>query len=363
MRKKEIIAQLITRVEALENALLRNVTGRDVCIEPTQEEPTQEPSFEMTGKWWWVEHSDKEKYPKLALAYCNTTEGNSKGNYGFSHIWDWIDGEERGYGFYAAIQYPKKLVREALKEEMYIELTKEAKRRGLIEGVRIKSPWIEAGESEYRLGSDYKWDGQRLLSNGPEVYTIMRDGIWAEPIHEEPEQDKFAELKEAHRNGAVIQCRIPSNIFWLDDEPPSWSDDFEYRIKPEEKPKVGDYVKAWYKSEDQFAVGVVKEIIDRGNFKFDIRLICYPDTSTSILYPNAKSLTKQEAISLLFGEVEKLVLPEIKKDGFLSDEECSYKIDIFKSSKEEGRVTIYKNKNYLTGKELINLLFGNEKTN
>lgn len=51
-------------------------------------------------------------------------------------------------------------------------------------------------------------------------------------------EDKFAELKEAHRNGAVIQLNSIYNG-WNDveDEADLWLPTYEYRIKPEEKPK------------------------------------------------------------------------------------------------------------------------------
>lgn len=349
MKKSEIIAQLVTRVEALENAMIKPKSGENqLRIQPE------------VGKWYIVEHL--QKVSQNAIAYCSDLGEGGKGNYGFDHQGNWMDGQKSSYGFSNVLRGLLRIVSEATDDQIEEALVKEATRRGIDYGVSV----ILVGGREQKLQHTHKKFYLSTNSLFIGNYLVFENGIWAEPIQEEPEpeQDKFAELKRAHSNGAVIQCRSKKyGAQWVLKTHEDFFDLFEYRIKPEEKPKVGDYVKAWYKSEDQFAVGVVKEIIDRGDFKFDIRLICYPGTSTSILYPNAKSLTKQEAISLLFGEVEKLVLPEIKKDGFLSDEECSYKIDIFKSSKEEGRVTIYKNKNYLTGKELISLLFGNEKTN
>ena len=48
--------------------------------------------------------------------------------------------------------------------------------------------------------------------------------------------DKFAELKEAYRNGSVIEYRHASlpNASWKINNNPAWNDNYEYRIKPEE---------------------------------------------------------------------------------------------------------------------------------
>ena len=51
-----------------------------------------------------------------------------------------------------------------------------------------------------------------------------------------PEEDKFAELKEDHKNGAVIQIK-ERNGEWYSISSPQWDSDAEYRIKPEEEQK------------------------------------------------------------------------------------------------------------------------------
>ena len=45
------------------------------------------------------------------------------------------------------------------------------------------------------------------------------------------EQDKFAELKEAHKNGAIIEC-LQTDGTWFEVEKPQWQAECKYRIKP-----------------------------------------------------------------------------------------------------------------------------------
>src|SRR5690606_34007662 len=48
-----------------------------------------------------------------------------------------------------------------------------------------------------------------------------------------------AELKESHKNGEVIQYKGKISGTWYDIKgEPKWENNLEYRIKPEEKPKV-----------------------------------------------------------------------------------------------------------------------------
>lgn len=99
--------------------------------------------------------------------------------------------------------------------------------------------------------------------------------------------DKFAELKEAHKNGAVIQVKLSDR--WADAKYPSWKIEKEYRIKPEENPKVGDVVMAWDNESSAYTVGKVIEINSMGYFLQD-----------ELWWDNAKTLTQQEVIDLLF---------------------------------------------------------------
>lgn len=54
--------------------------------------------------------------------------------------------------------------------------------------------------------------------------------------------DKFAELKKAHKNGAVIQFRNRFGVW--EDCIPVWLNHLEYRIKPEEKTTLDQDINA-----------------------------------------------------------------------------------------------------------------------
>ncbi len=109
---------------------------------------------------------------------------------------------------------------------------------------------------------------------------------------EPKEVDKFAELKEAHKNGAVIEYKSSQTGFWHKATSPSWDNNTEYRIKPEEKPKIGDVCKFWDDDEDVYLIGCITDIDISSSFPF---LIYDYDW-----FRNAKTLTQQEAIDLLF---------------------------------------------------------------
>lgn len=67
---------------------------------------------------------------------------------------------------------------------------------------------------------------------------IFNNGEWAAVI----EQDKLSRLKEAHRNGAVIQFYNNFLKTWSDvyQNKPTWDKQEQYRIKPEEKQAFTD---------------------------------------------------------------------------------------------------------------------------
>ena len=114
--------------------------------------------------------------------------------------------------------------------------------------------------------------------------------------------DKFAELKEAHRNGAVIMYRHTDKNRWEEIDTPVWNPNCQYRIKPEEKPKVGDVVKAWCRNEERYVVGNLTDIKKEYENKYGVHILGVSDIRNTIYYANARTLTKQEAIELLFGK-------------------------------------------------------------
>lgn len=215
-----------------------------------------------------------------------------------------------GYGFmfdnyckfghlFSNTDHEKSLV-EATPQEVEKALIEEAKKRYKVGDV-IKC--LDGVESEVQ-GNAFVFSNNNLFSNGERVNggdwfniygKLFENGQWATII----KQDKFAELKEAHSNGAVIES-MPKK--WIGDwtvaTNPIWDgDNYEYRIKPEEKPKVGDVVKAW-NEESGYVFGRVKQIeyCNKNTIGYTLH------GSVTELYMNAKTLTQQEAIELLFGK-------------------------------------------------------------
>lgn len=102
-----------------------------------------------------------------------------------------------------------------------------------------------------QIGHDNWTEMIGYCNNEPEEiaahYEMAMDKYISEQKSGLDKTDKFAELKEAHRNGAKIQFK--DNIgYWRDiDKPePTWSRE-EYRIKPEEKKGDGRFIKGqWY---------------------------------------------------------------------------------------------------------------------
>lgn len=171
--------------------------------------------------------------------------------------------------------------------QLYTEATPQEVEQSLIEEAKSRGH----AYSEY----DYNPEENELCGiNNGRLESVFCDGHWEQPI------DKFAELKEAHKKGAVIQSKVvfvdePS--VWEDVPNPIWNPKIEYRIKPEEKPKVGDLVKAW--NEDSGCViGIVKKIEYCSKDTFGYTL----NGSVTELFMNAKTLAQQEAIDLLFGK-------------------------------------------------------------
>lgn len=174
------------------------------------------------GKWY------KASYKSKYLVYAEKLSGNDvlKG-YGFCDSGNW----NVFTGSYASIL---KTV-EATHQEVEEALIAEAKRRYKVGdkvclirrnvGGKYKNE-IHLTDFSYETDNQLYCDGNLL---------IFDDGVWAEVI--EQQSDKFAELKEAHRKGAVIQWRreIDGDPIWKDcneKDSPMWCEFNEYRIKP-----------------------------------------------------------------------------------------------------------------------------------
>ena len=78
-----------------------------------------------------------------------------------------------------------------------------------------------------------------LMNDSGYINNFIRYATEEEKALLEPKKyDKFDELKEAHRNGAVIQVKGRHTGIWHDNEQPTWKETHEYRVKPEEKPNL-----------------------------------------------------------------------------------------------------------------------------
>lgn len=160
------------------------------------------PQVEL-GKWYWVEA--QIGHEQDALIYVQDLSKDCKGNYGFNHAGKWLSGvrDKDGIGSYA-IWNNLDLLRPATDTEVFEALKKEAIRRGLIEGVRIKSPFIIGTgdcESVTRLSNSYELRKNSFVNLGDWNYTLMRDGIWATPI----EEPIYIWLKTKRKGKMVIE--------------------------------------------------------------------------------------------------------------------------------------------------------------
>lgn len=230
------------------------------------------------GKWYRCTE-------KSALFFVQEINDAHVYAYGFDYLGGWND---LIYWMNLYDYHDLNRFTEATPQEVESALIEEAKRIGF------------KGGFVFDDRTNILWNQQE---NGEER-AILSNGQWANII----EEDKFAELKEAHSNGAVIES-MPKK--WIGDwtvaTNPIWDgDNYEYRIKPEEKPKVGDVCKFWNEYENVFIVGIYAELRDR-NDQWD-------DNNTHIhgvrlganyytkFFKHAKTLTRQEVNNLLFGK-------------------------------------------------------------
>lgn len=201
-----------TKKEELEAELTRLNALRKQVKEKLKALPLLE-----VGEWYWV-HSSKWDD---ALIFYNGNEGS----FGFSHSGEWTD----YYNIGCSKTSP------ANQEDVNRIFIKEAINRGLVNGVKINS--LINGDSAELKGDRYYFNPYPLYFNLGSRH-IFANGQWATVI----EQDKFAELKEAHRNGSKIEIwsGILNKWFVVENDHVLWLPDYEYRIKPEEKPTLKD---------------------------------------------------------------------------------------------------------------------------
>ena len=210
------------------------------------------------GKWYFGELDNERK-----TLFCFNGKHGQFTQYGFTSNREWSN----QIGCIQGLKYT-----EATPQEVEKALIEEANRRGFNGGFVFDDR------------TNILWNQQK---NGEER-AILSNGQWATII----EQDKFSELKEAHNKGAVIES-MPKK--WIGDwtiaTNPIWDgDNYEYRIKPEEKPNVGDVVEAWNNnSSAKPVIGMLEDIHLNTHYGIGGQW-----------YDNAKTLTQREAIELLF---------------------------------------------------------------
>ena len=233
-----------------------------LCAQAKEKLEAMAPKALEIGKWY--RHKD---YPRFLSIHLNDDR------YGFDISGDWFDNVRNKLSYHEDYY-------EATPQEVEKALIEEAKRRGFVIGcchyITNGEKVIKKALSERFLFEPYS---NKLLFNN---WSIFECGKWANII----EQDKFAELKEAHRNGAVIQANDGQG--WYDTDYPNWLSK-EYRIKPEEKPKVGDVCKFWSDDEPGFIVSHYLRG-DNGLHTFD----------GSIYFDHARVITPQQVQELLF---------------------------------------------------------------
>lgn len=269
MTKKEQLQQELTRLNRLRKNVKKELKNLDNFV----------------GKWWTHEVGD------IVFVTHEGCSGSLYG-YGIDSFGNWFDRRVEG-GFICALNsIAKKYTRESTKAEIEEALIKEAKRRYKAGDV-VKC--LDGVESEV-IGTDFLFNNNNLFLNGERVEggywfntsaKVFANGQWATII----EQDKFSELKEAHRNGAVIEIKWNDGS-WKSIKNPSWDERNEYRVKPGEKTKVGDVCKFWDSNEDNYIVGIL-DSVESGAFPYRMR--------KGLIWGNARAITKEEAIELLYG--------------------------------------------------------------
>lgn len=191
-RRKEELDKELARLNALKKELKKELKSL--------------PLLEV-GKWYWisnknVRYEDKDKTRVNALIFNNGEERS----YGFNSVGAWTT-------FYYLIGNLDDIIRLATPQEVKQALIEEAKRR-------------DHAYTEY----DYNPIENELcgISKG-RLESVFCDGHWEQPV------DKFAELKESHRNGAVIQFYNNFLKTWSDvyQNKPTWDKQEQYRIKPD----------------------------------------------------------------------------------------------------------------------------------
>lgn len=192
------------------------------------------------GKWYLFTGHQAEHKP---LMFITSISGSIVKFRGFNFLGDWVDNDHytledlKSYGY-----------TEATPQEVESALIEEAKRRyKTVDKVKCLVPSYDIGVLEFE---DFRY-----------FHDDYNDTLW---------------FRSKNTN---FYIKVFDNGKWAE------------VIKPEEKPKVGDVVKAWDDKSDGYTIGKVVEIGNAGYLLQD-----------DLWWDNAKTITQQEAIELLFGK-------------------------------------------------------------
>lgn len=140
---------------------------------------------------------------------------------------------------------------EATPKEVKKALIIEAKRRGFMKGCVSNNGNLFSREVEnhtLEVDAEFEYNSKlntlRLVIDPDTTRLIFKNGQWTDVLKQEVEVDKFADLKEAFKNGAEIEYYSKRLNSWIP-TPPSWDSKLEYRIKPNQPTQqinVGDWV-------------------------------------------------------------------------------------------------------------------------
>lgn len=215
-------------------------------------------------------------------------------SYGWGHRGVWTDCYQIPFG--------SRQVESDL-NEVEESLVKEAIKRGYKVGETIcrkkiddSLPTLKIDKETFPSDKGFHFYQRHFETGKPFIeyngFVVFYDGQWADIVEEV--YDKFAELKEAHRNGAVIQYKHKGLPNWIDNPNPAWSDNYDYRVKPAYVPHPGDICKFWDDDENFFIISKLSHYTgDTYGYVVQIDM-------DFLHYKNAKVVLEKEVIELLF---------------------------------------------------------------
>lgn len=167
----------------------KELNSRIDAIEFKYEESLK-PKFEV-GKWNWLEFFNHGAQNRWLFFITTITPHGTIIGYGFecpSYRWHDLN---KGHKILGSVENISKQWL-ATDQEVLEALTKEAKKRGLVEGAKYKTLYmIEDDHKTHIVGDEYKYnESGNCLYNGFQYLFIK--GQWATPIPKEKTSDEWA---------------------------------------------------------------------------------------------------------------------------------------------------------------------------